>query len=56
MPYGRGTLRILPQRFLYQGRPTLLLYAKRKELDATAPSSQKRNITYKKVKNYSNLE
>jgi hypothetical protein len=26
------------------------------KLDATAPSSQKRNITYNKVINYSNLE
>jgi hypothetical protein len=29
---------------------------KEKALDATAPSSQKRNITYKKLINYSNLE
>ncbi len=33
MPYGRGTLRIPLWRFSWQGRPALLLYAKRKEHD-----------------------
>ncbi len=33
MPYDRGTLRIPLQRILYQGKPTLLLWAKREEPD-----------------------